>query len=74
MGNSLFGDFSMMIGFDNDPLAEVKPATVVSWLCRHCERGEWSAPSEAFAAMVEHARSHFPVGEMARSMQPDPAA
>jgi hypothetical protein len=61
-GESLFGDFNVVLGFDNDPAVSVddKPLTVFDWTCTHCGyRGFGRGPEAAFARMVEHARTHF---------------
>lgn len=55
-GNSLFGDFDVTLGFDNDPdvpTDQLKPV-IAAWSCEHCGAG-----GDGFDTMVEHARSHF---------------
>lgn len=63
-GNSLFGDFTVILGFDDDP--EVANAdkwlSTVAWVCKHCGNGGYGHDE-----MVGHARTHFPVEVASRA-------
>jgi hypothetical protein len=63
-GESLFGDFSVTLGFDNDPALDVseKPLTLLHWLCKNC----WNGGS-GHDEMVAHARTHFPAQVASRA-------